>query len=86
MFKAQVAEEAYTFSHGKFYSGSAWFDGLGNFEKVKSALFATYGKPSFVNEKLYIWKWKWQGNKVEVHLSYQSQFSRTTVTFLNNAI
>lgn len=86
MFKAPVAEEAYSFSNGKFYSGSAWIDGQGNFEKVKAALFKTYGQPSFANEKLYLWKWKWQGNKVEVHLWYESRFSRTTVTFLNDAI
>ena len=86
MFKVPVAEEGYSFSNGKFYSGSVWFDGRGNFEKVKSALFATYGRPSFVNERLYLWKWKWLGNKVEVHLSYQPSFSRTTVTIFNDAI
>jgi hypothetical protein len=86
MFKVPVAEEAYSFSNGKFYSGSAWFDGRGNFEKVKSVLFATYGPPSFSNEQIQLWKWKWQGTKVEVHLSYQASFSRTTVTILNDAI
>lgn len=86
MFETPVAEEAYSFSNGKFYSGSAWFDGRGNFEKVKAALLKTYGQPSFANEKMNLWKWKWRGNKIEVHLLYQSKFSRTTVTFLNDAI
>ena len=86
LFDTPVAEEAYFFSNGKFFSGSAWFDGRGNFEKVKTALFRTYGQPSFVNEKNKLWKWKWQGNKIEIHLSYQLKFSRTTVTFLNDAI
>lgn len=86
MFKAPVAEELFSFSHSKFYRGNAWFDGSGNFEKVKAALFSTYGRPSFVNEKLYLWKWKWPGNKVEVQLNYQLSSSRTTVTFLNDAV
>jgi hypothetical protein len=86
MFEAPVAEEAYSFSHGRLYSGSAWFDGLGVFKKVKAALVKTYGQPSFTNEGINLWKWKWQGTKIEVHLSYQPKFSRTTVTFVNDAI
>ena len=86
LFETPVAEELYSFANGKFYSGSAWFDGPANFEKVKAALIKAYGQPLFANAKLQLWKWKWQGNKIEVHLSYQSKFSRTTVTFLNDAI
>ena len=86
LFETPIAEELYSFANGKFYSGSAWFDGPANFEKVKAVLLKTYGQPSFANEKLSLWKWKWLGNKIEVHLSYQSKFSRTTVTFLNDAI
>lgn len=86
LFEAPVAEEGYSFVNGKFYSGSAWFDGRGTFEKVKAVLLKTYGQPSFANEKMNLWKWKWQGKQIEVHLSYQSKFSRTTVTFVNNAI
>lgn len=85
LFDCEVAEEAYSFSYGKFYSGSAWFDGKANFEKVKAALVSTYGQPSFANEKLAFWKWKWPG-KIEVQLTYQAKFSRTTVTFVNEAI
>ena len=86
LFEAPVAEEGYSFVHGKFYSGSVWFDGRGNFEKVKAVLLKTYGHPSFANEKMNLWKWRWQGKQIEVHLSYQSRFSRTTVTFVNHAI
>ena len=86
MFESPVAEEMYSFSHGKLYGGSAWFDGIGVFKKVRAALIKMYGQPSFSNEGMNLWKWKWPGNKIEVHLSYQPKFSRTTVTFLNNAI
>jgi len=86
LFEVPIAEEAYSFSKGKFYSGSAWADGQGNFEKLKSALTKTYGQPTFTSEKLNLWKWKWPSKKIEVHLSYQTKFSRTTVTFVNNAI
>lgn len=86
LFEVPVAEEAYSFSKGKFYSGSAWFDGHGNFEKVKAALVKAYGQPAFINDKLALWKWKWPGKQIEVDLSYQANFARTTVTFVNNAI
>jgi hypothetical protein len=86
LFDVPVAEEAYSFSKGKFFSGDAWFNGQENFEKVKAALFKAYGQPSFANEEMNLWKWKWAGKQIEVHLSYQAKFSRTTVTFVNNAI
>ena len=86
LFGTPVAEEAYSFSNGKFYCGNAWFDGQVNFERVKTALIKAYGQPSFANETINLWKWKWPGSKIEVHLSYQEKFSRTTVAFINNGI
>jgi hypothetical protein len=86
LFGIPVAEESYSFSRGKFYSGSAWLDGQENFEKMKAALIKTYGTPSFVNEKLYVWKWTWPGSRVEVDLYFQPKDTRTTVTFLNDPI
>jgi len=86
LFDIPVAEEAYSYTMGKFFSGSAWLDGQANLEKMKVALSKVYGPPSFANEQSYLWKWKWPAKKTEVHLYYQSKFSRTTVTFLNNGI
>ena len=86
LFGLPVSEEAYSFSRGKFYSGSAWFDGRENFTKVKAALFKEFGQPAFANENTSVWKWKWPNSKIEVQLSYQAKFSRTTITFVNNAI
>jgi len=85
-FDIPVAEEAYSYTRGKFYSGSVWLDGQANLAKMKAALSKEYGPPSFVNEQSYLWKWKWPSKKIEVHLYYQSKFSRTTVTYLNNGI
>ena len=62
LFGSPVAEEAYFFSNNKFYSGSVWFDGPANFEKVKTALAKAYGLPSFANETINLWKWKWPGS------------------------
>lgn len=86
LFDLPVAEEDYSFSHGKFYSGDAYLDGEGNFQKTKAALTKAFGAPSFANESLKLWKWKWPKSSVEVHLSYQTKFARTTVTFVNSAI
>lgn len=81
-----VAEEAYSFTHGKFYSGTAWLDSRENFDKIKQLLFKSYGKPEFSNESKELYKWKWAGTKVELHLYYEKRFSRTTVTYTNGAI
>ncbi len=86
LFDIPVAEEAYSYSKKRFYSGNAWFDGKDNFERVKNALFKEYGKPTFSNEKEYIWDWNWPNTKIKVHLDYQTKFSRTTVTYTNDAI
>lgn len=81
-----VAEESYSFSQDKLYCAIAWLDGTENFEKMRVALPREYGPPSFCNEDLYLWRWKWATSQVEVHLFFEKKFSRTTVTFLNNAI
>jgi len=86
LFDIPVASEGYSYTHGKFYSGSAWVDGQHNLEKMKAALSKEYGPPTFSNERMYLWKWKWPSKQIEVHLYYEQRFARTTVTFLNNAI
>lgn len=86
LFDVPVAEEAYSYTNGKFYSGSAWIDGQANLGKMKAALSKAYGQASFANEQKYIWKWKWPAKQIEVHLYYETKFSRTTVTFVNNGI
>ena len=86
LFGMPVAEEAYQFSKLRFYSGSAWVDGRENFEKAKEALTKLYGPPTFSNRASELFKWQWPGTKVEVQLYYQAKFSRTTITFLNDAI
>src|ERR1044071_3411407 len=81
-----VAEEAYSFSHGRFYSGSVWLDGRANFEKAKAELVKAYGQPAFSNPRLDLHKWKWPRSKVEVSLSYQARVQRTTITFVNDEV
>jgi hypothetical protein len=86
LFDLPVTEEMYMFANGKFYSGSSYIDGEANFQKMKAVLTKSYGPPTFVNENLHIWKWQWPKSAVEVDLSYQPKFTRTTVTFANNSV
>lgn len=86
LFGVQVAEEAYSFSYGKFWAGHAWFDGADNYERMKTALKQEFGAPTFVNEKLYLWKWKWPGSQIWMQLYYQPKFARTSMDVSNDAM
>ena len=54
--------------------------------KMKAALIQAFGNPSFTNENLKIWKWKWPNKQIEIQLYFQAKFARSTVTFSNSAI
>ena len=86
LFGYPVAEEAYLFTKGKFYSGIAWIDGYGNYVGIKKLFENNYGEPKFANEDKYIYKWKWINNKIEIHLNYNLAQNRATITFINNGI
>jgi hypothetical protein len=86
LFDIPVAEEGYSFVHGKFYQGDAYLDGEPNLQRMKDALVKAFGNPSFTNESLKIWKWKWPNKSIEIQLYFQAKFARTTVTFSNSAI
>lgn len=86
LFDLPVAEEDYAFVHGKFYQGEAYLDGETNFQKMKAALTAQFGEPTFANENLRVYRWKWPRQKIEVTLSFQASFARTTVAFASSAI
>jgi len=86
LFDIPVAEEDYSFVHGKFYQGDAYFDGEANLYKMKGALMNSFGNPSFANEDHKIWRWKWPKRSIEITLYYQAKFARSTVTFSNSAI
>jgi hypothetical protein len=86
LFDIPVAEEEYSFVHGRFYQSDAYFDGEPNLYKMKAALIRAFGNPSFTNESLKIWKWKWPNKQIEIQLYFQAKFARSTVTFSNSAI
>ena len=86
LFDIPVVEEGYSYSKGKFFSGSSWLSGSANLENMKAALSKVFGPPSFANEQSQIWKWQWPKNKIEIQLYYQAKFSKATVTYLNNRI
>jgi hypothetical protein len=83
LFGVAVAEEGYFFSNGRLYSAMAWLDGEENFIRIKAALTKAFGRPTFANEQGRLWKWKWSGSPIEVHLYFRG---RTTVTFVNHGI
>ena len=86
MFDIPVIEEDYSFVHGKFYSGDVYLDGEANLQKMKAALIKNFGNPTFTNDNLKVWKWKWPKQQIEIQLYFQAKFARTTVTFSNSAI
>jgi hypothetical protein len=86
LFDIPVAEEGYSFIHGKFYQGNAYIDGEPNLQRMKASLVKAFGNPSLTNESLKIWKWKWPDKSIEILLYYQAKFARTTVTFSNLSI
>ena len=86
LFDVPVAEEAYTFSKGGFFSASAWIDGSENFARIMAALVKAYGQPAITNERKNLRIWKWADSPVEVRLAYHYKFARATVTYINPAV
>ena len=86
LFDIPVIDESYSYTRGKLYGGSATLSGRASLERMKAALTKDYGTPTFANEQLSIWKWKWPTSKIEVHLWYSAKFDQGTVTFLNNGM
>jgi len=86
LFKVSVAEEAYSFSKGRFFSANVWLDGQEKFEKIKVALIKTYGQASLTNEPKNLRIWKWPDSPVEVRLTYDEKYSRATVTYINTQL
>lgn len=91
-----VAEEAYSFSGGEFFSGSAWVDGKDNYLRARKAFEKKYGAPArkaghydrdtLADENKSLAIWTWPDSPIEVRLSFNEQFVRTTVTFLNRDV
>ena len=80
LFDIPVREEDYAFVHGKFYQGNAYLDGEPNLQNVKVTLISKFGNPTFVNERLKLYQWKWPKDQIETRLY------GTTIMFANSAI
>jgi len=83
LFGVPITSELYHFAFGRFYLGQAFLDGRENFLAMKSALTAAYGRPSFRNDLTHVYAWQWDDAKVEVRLSYQARYEKSTVEFRN---
>jgi len=86
IFDLVPVEEAYAFEHQKFYEGHVWIDGPDNFTRLRTSLKSTFGAPSFENEKLNISKWRFSGTGIEIHLHYQVNHQKSTLTYTNRDI
>ena len=86
LFDLPVAEEAYTFVYGKFCAGNAFLEGETNFQKMKSTLVNKFGNPTFANENLRTYTWRWPQERIEVSLNIEAKSARSTVTFSNTAL
>jgi hypothetical protein len=62
LFNVLVTKEAHLFSHGAFYSATAWSDGRDNFMKIAAALTQAYGNPTFPDGRSDILKWTWDAS------------------------
>jgi hypothetical protein len=101
LFGVPVAEEAYSFYKGQFFSGSVWLDGKENFNRAKAALIKNYGEPekeiagydrrATTNEPPRsgfkdMWVWQWPDSPAQVRLSFHAIHQRATVSFINESI
>ncbi len=75
-----IREESYSFTKGKFYSGSAYLSSSADLMAMKVALTKAHGAADFSNDHKKIWRWKWPKESVEIVL-YSG-----TVTYENKGI
>ena len=85
-FGLPVLDELYIFTAGQLYEVSVWLDGEESLHQVREQLAMQYGPPNFANEKLYLWKWKWLDDQIEIHLYFDCKFHRTALHFINNSV
>jgi hypothetical protein len=62
--------------------GHAWFDGESNFHKIKAALTAVFGPPSFTNERLQLSKWKWSRPRIQIQFYYEEKHKKSTLEYM----
>ena len=76
-----VAESDYSFDHKKLWSADYYIDGESNRDAILSALVKKFGTPQTYDESAGSYAWKWPSAKVSVHLNYEANHGRTTVTY-----
>lgn len=76
-----VAESDYSFDHKRLWSVDFYIDGENNRDAILSALVKKFGTPQQYDESAGTYAWKWPASKVSVHLNYEANHGRTTVTY-----
>jgi hypothetical protein len=72
IFNVPVSEQLLMWSERKFWSGEVFIHNYkdADLAKLRAALIARYGQPTFSNENLHITKWSWPDKKIEISLSF----------------
>ena len=76
-----VAESDLSFDHKKFYSADYYIDGENNRDAVVAALVKKYGTPQQYDQSAGTYVWKWPGSHVSIHVSFEANHGRTTVSY-----
>lgn len=66
----EIRSEALQFEYGKLYSGLLFFTGESTLERLRTALVRLYGKPTFSNPAMPLYKWHWPRAKITIMLSF----------------
>ena len=72
IFDVPVSEQLVTWSHKKFWAGSAFIYGYreSDLAKLRAALIDQYGQPTFSNEEQHLTKWTWRDQKLVITLTF----------------
>jgi hypothetical protein len=74
MFGLSVSEQILMWSYRKFWSGEIFVKNYhqSDLEKLRSALIAQYGSPTFENADFRVVRWQWPYQKIHIQLWYDS--------------
>jgi hypothetical protein len=79
-----VKQQDLQYDHKRLYAVDYYIEGDAGRDMVRGALIKKYGTPIAYNENTKYYKWSWPLRRIEIVMSYETQFKRTTVTFGQN--
>lgn len=72
IFGVPVSEQLLTWSGRKFWSGTIYIHGFkeADLAKLRAALTAEYGPPTFSDDKVHLSRWTWADKKIDISLHF----------------